>query len=57
MERQEVLAELRQASSPNEASTAISDARAWLAEHPDDHRVESEMADLIEFQQESMGSI
>jgi hypothetical protein len=57
MEREEVLAELRQASSPDETSTAISDACAWLAEHPDDHRVGSEMEDLLEVQRESLGSI
>lgn len=57
IEREEVLAEIREASSPHEASTAISDARAWLAEHPDDHRVESAMAELMEFQRESLRSI
>ena len=51
------LGEIHEAPSPNETSTAIYDAREWLAEHPDDHRVQSAMADLIEFQRESLGSL
>jgi hypothetical protein len=57
MEREQLLGEIREASSPHETSTAISDAREWLAEHPDDHGVQSAMADLIEFQRASMGSL
>jgi hypothetical protein len=57
MEREELLGQIQEAASPNDASTAIYDAREWLAEHPDDHRVQSAMADLIEFQRESLGTL
>jgi len=57
MDREELLAEIREASSPNETSTAISDAREWLAEHPDDYRIQSAMVDLMEFQRERLRSL
>jgi hypothetical protein len=57
MEREEVLAERREASTPQETAEAIYDARVWLAKHPNDHRVESEMEDFLEVQRESLGSL
>ena len=56
MEREELLISMLEASSPNETSTAINGARAWLAEHPEDDQIASAMADLIAFQRESLGS-
>jgi len=48
MDRDHVLEEMLHASSPNETSTAIYDARSWLADDADDQRVWSAMEDLIE---------
>ena len=42
-------------STPNETSTAISHARDWLLDHPDDQTVISAMEDLIEVERESLG--
>ena len=53
MEREELLDGMREASSPNENSTAITDARAWLAEHPDDDQVASALADVIQAERRS----
>ena len=55
MERQELLEEMLDASTPNETSTAISHARDWLLDHPDDQTVISAMEDLIEVEGESLG--
>lgn len=55
MERQELLEEMLDASTPNETSTAISHARDWLFDHPDDQTVISAMEDLIEVERESLG--
>jgi hypothetical protein len=45
-----------EASSPNETSAAITEARAWLADHAEDGQIASAMADLIAFQRESLES-
>jgi hypothetical protein len=55
MERDELLAEMLEASTPNETSTAIFEARTWLADHPDDRKVWSAMEDLIEVERVSLG--
>jgi hypothetical protein len=47
MERAELLAEMLGATSPNETSTAIYDARRWLVDHPGDQTVRYAMADLM----------
>lgn len=54
MDRAQVLAEMLDATTPNDTSTAIFDAREWLADHPDDQKVWSAMADLIEVQRQSV---
>ena len=54
MDRAQLLAEMLEAESLNETSTAIYDARVWLGDHPDDRRVRSAMADLIEAERQSM---
>jgi hypothetical protein len=47
MDRTELLARMLGATSPNETSTGVYDARRWLVDHPDDQTVRSAMADLI----------
>lgn len=54
MDRARLLAEIFDATSPNDTSTAIFDAREWLADHPDDQKVWSAMADLIEVERQSV---
>lgn len=56
MDRDALLEEISRATTPNESSTAIYDARAWLSDHPDDHRVVSAMEDLIEVERHTFGS-
>jgi hypothetical protein len=47
MDREELLARMLDATSPNETSTGVYAARRWLVDHPDDQKVRSSMADLI----------
>ena len=54
MDRTELLARMLDATSPNETSTAVYDARRWLADHPDDQTVRSAMADLMEVERMSL---
>ena len=54
MEREELLEEMLEASTPNDTATAVYAARSWLAEHPDDQRVVSAMEDLIEVERRSL---
>ena len=54
MDRTELLARLRDATTPNETSTAIYDARRWLVDHPDDQAVRHAMADLMELERQSL---
>lgn len=54
MEREVLLEEMLSAASPNETSTAIYDARTYLADHPEDQRVWSAMEDLIEVERETL---
>ena len=55
MERSELLEEIQDASTPNEISTAIYDAREWLGDHPDDNAVASAVSDLIEVERRFLG--
>jgi hypothetical protein len=48
--RDDVVRQLRSATSPNEMSTAVFAARRWLADHPGDEQVEQAMADLIQME-------
>jgi hypothetical protein len=52
MDRDELLARMREAHSPNEISTAIAEARAWFAEHPDDGQVHDAFRDLTRLERE-----
>jgi hypothetical protein len=56
MDQTELLARMRDATTPNETSTAVYEARRWLADHPDDHTVWSAMADLLEVERRSLSS-
>ncbi len=47
MTRETLLQELRSASNPNQMSSAISYAREFLRDHPDDERVRSAYEDLM----------
>jgi hypothetical protein len=55
MDRAELLADLQDADIPNETSTAVYNARAWLAIHPDDQEVRAAMAALMQVEREALG--
>jgi len=55
MERNEILEETGDATTPNEIATAIYDARMWLGAHPDDEEVISAVEDLIQAERRSLG--
>jgi hypothetical protein len=57
MVRDELLGELMDANTPLEMSYAISDAREWLNDHPDDVKVVSAMEDLLEVERELLGLV
>ena len=44
-----------EATTPNETSTAIWEARNWLGDHPDDAKIASALEDLIEVEREAWG--
>jgi hypothetical protein len=46
MKRDDLLQQMRVATTPNEISTALADARAWLRNHPRDHQVAFSMLEL-----------
>jgi cytochrome c-type biogenesis protein CcmH/NrfG len=52
MERDELLDRLADADTLHEMSDAISDARTWLADHPDDPEVITAVGDLLEVERE-----
>jgi len=55
MRRSELLRQMRVATSPNEISTALSGARAWLRDHPRDHQVAFSMLDLLSVERHALG--
>lgn len=55
MERSELLKEMQDAETPDQTSTAIYDARAWLAAHPDDEEVISAVENLIQAERRTLG--
>jgi len=55
MERNELIEEILDASTPDQISTAIYDARVWLGAHPDDSEVASAVEDLIQVERRSLG--
>lgn len=56
MERSDLIQEMFESSSPNETSTALSDAREWMRDHPEDQTVISAMEDLIEVERQTLGA-
>ena len=54
MNRESLLEQMGCARSPNETSSAIYAARAWLADHPEDGSVVSAIGDLIDIERESL---
>jgi hypothetical protein len=55
MERTELLEQIVDATTPDQISTAIYDARVWLAAHPDDEEVISAVENLIQAERRSLG--
>jgi hypothetical protein len=55
MDEHDLLSRMHAASSPNDISSAISEARAWLAEHPDDDEVRNAIRDLARQERERWG--
>jgi hypothetical protein len=54
MKRDELLQQMRMANTPNEISTALADARAWLRDHPRDHQVAFSMLDLLSVERRAL---
>ncbi len=42
---------------PNETSTALSDARDWLLDHPEDKTVISAMEELLDVERQTLGTL
>ena len=57
VDRNDLIQEMFEASNPNESSTALSDAREWLLDHPEDQTIISAMEDLIEVERQNLGSL
>ena len=55
MERIDLLKEMQDAETPDQTSTAIYDARVWLATHPDDEEIISAVENLIQAERRSLG--
>lgn len=54
MDQTQLLERMVEATTPNETSTAIYDARRWLADHPEDQSVRSAMAELMGLERDSL---
>ena len=52
MDRAHIVAEMQNATSPNDMSDAINAARGWLAEHPDDDELRSTLQQLMRAERE-----
>ena len=48
MDREELLQQMLQASTPAEISSAIEEGRAWLRTHPRDQQVALSILELLE---------
>ena len=55
MDRNELLLSLTSAASPHQTSSAMSDARSWLADHPDDEPVREAVQRLARMERERWG--
>jgi hypothetical protein len=47
MDRDELLQQMLQATSPNDIATAVTEAREWLRDHPRDHQVAFLLAEVL----------
>lgn len=52
MERTELIAQIATASSPNDMASAMSAARYWLADHPDDEAMREAIEKLCRAERE-----
>ena len=55
-EQAQLLDQMVHARSPDEIATAVHDARLWLADHPDDRAVASDLERLIVTQRQLLTS-
>jgi hypothetical protein len=55
MDRNDLLHALTSAATPHQTSSAMSDARSWLAEHPDDETVREAVQHLARMERERWG--
>ena len=55
MDRDELLHSLTSAATPHETSSAMSEARSWLAEHPEDDLVREAVQHLARMERERWG--
>ena len=55
MDRDDLLHALTSATTPHQTSSAMSDARSWLAEHPDDEAVREAVQHLARMERERWG--
>jgi hypothetical protein len=52
MERTELIAQIATASSPNDMASAMSAARYWLVDHPDDEAMREAIEKLCRVERE-----
>jgi hypothetical protein len=55
MDRDDLLRALTRAATPHQTSSAMSEARAWLADHPDDEPVREAVQHLARLERERWG--
>ena len=55
MNREELLQQMVEATTPNEISTAVANAREWLRHHPRDHEVALSIPELFELERDVLG--
>lgn len=55
MDRTHLLQALAAAATPHETSSAMSEARSWLADHPDDESVREAVQHLARMERERWG--
>jgi hypothetical protein len=55
MDRDDLLRALSSAATPHQTSSAMSEARSWLADHPDDDPVREAVQHLARMERERWG--
>jgi hypothetical protein len=55
MDRNDLLRALTSAATPHQTSSAMSEARSWLADHPDDDVVREAVQHLARMEREHWG--